>query len=123
MCHGEGRGGNEGLTCFVARDVFACFYLVVILLQLLAESQENARMLKEEMTRQKLAHANHVRDMLRLQHDQLVAEFGKELTDRVEFEKSVYIDSLAKAIVEMDKLSGILQGQYWASVLKIVLYP
>jgi len=60
--------------------------------------------MREELVRQSLAQNNHMNDMLKLQQNQLIEEFKQVMEERAGFERSTYVDSLAKHIARVDGL-------------------
>ena len=66
--------------------------------------------MREELVRQSLAQNNHMNDMLRLQQQQLIDEFKQVMEERADFERTTYIDSLAKHIARIDGLVATISG-------------
>lgn len=62
--------------------------------------------------RQSLAQNNHMNDMLKLQQNQLIEEFKQVMEERAGFERSTYVDSLAKHIARVDGLVTTTSGVY-----------
>ena len=66
--------------------------------------------MREELVRQSLAQNNHMNDMLRLQQQQLIDEFKQVMEERADFERTTYIDRLAKHIARIDGLVATYSG-------------
>lgn len=85
--------------------------ILIFMFQLLANATEQEKKMREELARQALAHNNHLSEMLKLQQSQLVKEFNTQLNERIDFERSTYVDSLAKHIAKIEGLMGVIEGK------------
>jgi len=71
-----------------------------------------------QLARQTGAHSDHLVEALRTQRKQLLNEFGKELTERIELEKYRLHGQVSASLTRMKAIDAAIEGTRAFSVVE-----